>query len=116
MLQYAIKILVTAMVAVAVSEIAKRSNFWAALLASIPLTSVLAFVWLYLDTGSSEKVADLSVGILWLVIPSLVLLVALPLLLRAGWGFWLSLVVSMAATSLAYLLMVWLLRRAGIAI
>lgn len=114
MLQYAIKVLLTAAVVVAVSEIARRSNFWAALLASIPLTSVLAFVWLYLDTGSTAKVADLSIGIFWLVIPSLLLLVLLPLLLRAGWTFWLSLAASMIATSLAYLAMVWLLRRAGI--
>jgi hypothetical protein len=116
MLQYAIKILITAAVVVAVSEIARRNNFWAALLASIPLTSVLAFVWLYLDTASAAKVADLSVGIFWLVIPSLLLLILLPLLLRAGWNFWLSLLVSVTATSLAYLAMVWLLRRLGIEI
>jgi hypothetical protein len=116
MLQYAIKILLTAAVVVAVSEIAKRSSFWAALLASIPLTSVLAFVWLYVETGSVARVAALSVGIFWLVIPSLLLLVALPLLLRAGWGFWPSLLVSVAATALAYLAMAWLLRRIGIAL
>jgi hypothetical protein len=116
MLQYAIKLLLTAAVVVAVSEIAKCSNFWAALLASIPLTSVLAFVWLYLDTGSPAKVAELSLGIFWLVIPSLLLLVLLPLLLRAGWTFWLSLAVSIVATSLAYLAMLWLLHRVGIEI
>jgi len=116
MLQYAIKILLTAAVVVAVSEIAKRSNFWAALLASIPLTSVLAFVWLYVETGSTAKVADLSAGIFWLVIPSLLLLVLLPLLLRSGWSFWLSLAASTAATSLAYVAMAWLLRRFGIAL
>lgn len=116
MLQYAIKVLLTAVVVVAVSEIARRSNFWAALLASIPLTSVLAFVWLYLDTGSAARVAGLSLGIFWLVIPSLLLLVLLPLLLRAGWAFWSSLAVSIVATSLAYLAMVWLLRRLGVEI
>jgi hypothetical protein len=116
MLQYAVKILITAAVVVAVSEIARRSNFWAALLASIPLTSVLAFVWLYLDTGSATKVADLSVGIFWLVIPSLLLLVLLPLLLRGGWNFWVGLAVSVTATSLAYLAMIWLLRRFGMEI
>lgn len=116
MLQYAIKILLTAVVVVAVSEIARRSTFWAALLASIPLTSVLAFVWLYVETGSTARVADLSVGIFWLVIPSLLLLVLLPLLLRAGWDFWLSLVVSVAATSLGYLAMAWVLRRIGVAL
>jgi hypothetical protein len=43
--------------------------------------------WLYLDTGDAEKVASLSIGIFGLVLPSLVLFIALPLLLRAGWPF-----------------------------
>lgn len=114
MSQYAIKILLTAALVVAVSEIAKRSSFWAAALASLPLTSVLAFVWLYLDTGDTGKVAALAQGIFWLVIPSLLLLLLLPLLLRAGWNFWLSLLLSAAATSLGYVAMTWLLRRLGV--
>jgi hypothetical protein len=60
MWQYIIKIAVTAMVVVAVSEIAKRSPIWAALLASLPLTSLLALVWLCRDTGDSEQIAALS--------------------------------------------------------
>ena len=67
-----------------VSELAKRSSFWGAALASLPLTSLLAFVWLYLDTGDIQKVSSLSQGIFWLVLPSLLLFVVLPLLLRSG--------------------------------
>lgn len=111
---YAIKVAVTAIVVVAVAEIAKRSPIWAALLASLPLTSLLAFVWLYVDTGERERVAELAQGILWLVLPSLVLFVTLPLMLRAGWGFWTSLASSCAATAGAYLAMVWVLGRVGI--
>ena len=112
--QYAIKILLTAVLVVSVSEVAKRSSFWAAALASLPLTSVLAFAWLYIDTGDAPRVAALSQGILWLVIPSLVLFIALPLLLRAGLGFWLSLVASCACTAVAYVGMVRLLAQLGI--
>jgi hypothetical protein len=112
--QYALKIALSALVVVAVAEIAKRSTFWAAALASLPLTSVLAFVWLYLDTGDVEKVATLSVSIFWLVLPSLLLLVLLPLLLRAGVGFWLSLALSAVATALAYLGTIRLLGLFGI--
>ena len=56
MLYYTIKILLSSLVLVAVSEIAKRSSTLGALLASLPLTSLLAFVWLYLDTGDVQKV------------------------------------------------------------
>ena len=111
---YALKIGLSALILVAVAEVAKRSTFWAAALASLPLTSLLAFVWLYLDTGDVQKVATLAGGIFWLVLPSLLLFVLLPILLRLGWGFWLSLAVSSAATALAYLGMIKLLAAFGI--
>ena len=102
MTQYAIKVLITALVVVAVSETAKRSSLLGALIASLPLTSLLAFVWRYLDTRDTARVASLSTDILWLVLPSLVLFVMLPALLRQGWGFWSSLGVASACTALAY--------------
>jgi hypothetical protein len=111
---YGLKVAVSALVIVAVAEIAKRSPLWAAALASLPLTSLLAFVWLYLDTGDTRRVAALSQGIFWLVLPSLLLFLALPLLLRAGLGFWPALGLSMLGTALAYAAMLWLLGRLGI--
>lgn len=109
MLQYSVKIILSAIVIVAVSEVAKRNASWAAVLASLPLTSLLAFVWLYVDTGDVNRVALLSHEIFWLVLPSLLLFILLPVLLRAGWNFWLSLVVSCIATAAAYALTAWLL-------
>jgi len=114
MWQYVLKILVTAAVVVAVAEIAKRSTFWGAAIASLPLTSLLAFVWLYVDTGDTLRVADLSQSVFWLVLPSLTLFIALPLLLRSGAAFWLSLGVACVATAVAYFVMVWCLGRFGI--
>lgn len=114
MWQYPVKVILSAVVIVAIAEIAKRSTFWAAALASLPLTSVLAFVWLHVETGSAEQVATLSSGIFWLVLPSLVLFLALPMLLRAGWTFWPSLAVSAVATAAAYGAMVWVLGKAGV--
>jgi len=109
MWQYALKIGLSALILVAITEIAKRSSFWAAALASLPLTSLLAFVWLYVDTGDTQKIAALSSGIFWLVLPSLLLFVLLPILLRSGVGFWLSLLTASAATAVAYLGMIKLL-------
>lgn len=112
--QYALKIGLSALILVIIAEVAKRSTFWAAALASLPLTSLLAFVWLYHDTGDVQKIAALSNGIFWLVLPSLLLFVLLPLLLRGGLGFWFSLATASAATALAYLGMVKLLDAFGI--
>jgi len=111
---YALKIGLSALILVAIAEVAKRSTFWAAALASLPLTSLLAFVWLYLDSGDTQKIATLSGSIFWLGLPSLLLFVLLPVLLRSGWGFWASLAVSSAATALAYLGMIRLLAAFGI--
>jgi hypothetical protein len=114
MLYYVLKVAISAILIVVISELGKRSSLLGALLASLPLTSLLAFVWLYRDTHSVEKVAALSTGIFWLVLPSLVLFLLLPWMLRQGWDFWLSLVLSMALTALAYFGMTLLLRRFGI--
>lgn len=112
--QFAIKVVVTVAVVVAVSEIAKRSSFWAAVLASLPIISLLAFIWLYADTGSTLRVATLSQSIFWLVLPSLPLFLLLPVLLRSGWPFWRSLAVACVVTVGAYFCLVWLLERNGV--
>jgi predicted neutral ceramidase superfamily lipid hydrolase len=114
MLYYAIKILVSAVLIAAISEIAKRSSGLAALLAAVPLTSLLAFIWLHIEGSPGNDVADLSIQIFWLVIPSLLLFLLLPLMLRHGWNFWLSLALSMMATAGFYLTLLPLLRRMGV--
>lgn len=109
MWQYSIKIAVSVIILVTVSEIAKRSSFWGATLASLPFTSLLAFIWLYLDTGDAQKIISLSQGIFWLVLPSLVLFITFPLLLRIGVDFWVSLIIACLFTSVAYLATIRLL-------
>ena len=116
MLYATIKVLLTSVLVVAVSETAKRSALFGALIASVPLTSVLAMVWLYVDTGDTEKIARLSNGVFWLVLPSLVLFVSLPVLLRAGIGFYPSLGASIALTVGAYFAMLYILGLVGIEI
>jgi len=110
MMQFFVKVIVSALLIAAVSEVARRSTLVGALLASLPATSILAFVWLYRETGDAAKVAALSTDIFWLVLPSLTLFVLLPVLLRQGWGFWWSLAASCGATALAYGATVGLLR------
>ncbi len=111
MWQYVVKVAVTAVVVVGVAELAKRSSFWGAILASLPLTSLLSFLWLYADTGSTQRVAALSRSIFWFVFPSLAFVAVLPLLLRSGMSFWSSLAISSAITVAAYLGMIWILQR-----
>lgn len=116
MIHYAIKIALTSILVVAISEAARRSALVGALIASLPLTSLLAMIWLYAETGDVTKIAALSSGIFWLVLPSLVLFIALPLLLRGGLAFWPSLGVSVALTAASYAALLAILPRLGVEI
>lgn len=114
MWQYSLKILLTTALVVAVAEVGKRSSLWGAVLASLPLTSLLAFIWLYLDSSNTQSVAALSTSIFWLVLPSLLLFVTLPLLLKAHLPFWPSLLASCVVTIVSYFAMIWVLKRFNI--
>ncbi len=114
MLYYALKVILSALVIVAVSEIAKRSTGFAALVAALPVISLLAFVWMHVDGAPAERIADVSGDIFWLVLPSLLLFLLFPFLIRHGWGFWLALGVSVAATAGCYLALLPLLRKLGV--
>jgi hypothetical protein len=111
MLYYTAKVAISALVIVAISEVAKRSSGFAALIASLPLTSLLAFIWLHIDGEPSMKIAELASQIFWLVIPSLILFLLLPYLIYHGVSFWLSLGVSVLGTIVGYFLMLLLTRQ-----
>ncbi len=112
-MQYAIKTIVSALLIVFVAELSKRSSLLGALLASLPLVSILAMVWLYVDTGDTYRIATLATQIFWLVLPSLVLFIALPILLKNGVAFYPSLIISIILTAVCYLLLLFVLKRFG---
>jgi hypothetical protein len=114
MLYLAIKAAISGIIVALVSEIARRYPGWGGLVASLPLTSLLAMLWLWRDTGDAEQVAELSANTLWFIIPSLPFFIALPLLLRSGIGFWASLGIVVAATLALYALMFWAAPRLGV--
>ena len=103
MLYLIAKALVSGVVIVAASEAAKRSPTYGALLISLPLISILAMVWLWRDTGDSERIAALSESTFWLVLPTLPMFLVLPAMLRHGFAFWIALSVSCALTVALYL-------------
>jgi len=114
MLYYALKVAISAVVVVLITEIARRSTGFAALVAALPLTSLLAILWLHAEGAESARISELSIQIFWLVLPSLILFLLLPLLLRLGVGFWLSLAISVSATTACYFALMPLLRKLGV--
>ena len=100
-----------AIIAVA-SEAARRSSLLGAILVSLPLTSILAIIWLYRDTRDSAEVVDLSWSILWVIVPSLAFFVVLPLALRSI-AFWPALLLACTTTAVSYAVWIWGVRRLG---
>ena len=109
-----IKAGISGAIVAAVSEIARRYPGWGGLLASLPLTSLLAMIWLYRDSADAERVAELSVSTIWFFVPSVPLFLALPLLLRSGLGFWVSMAIVVVGTLALYALWFWAAPRLGI--
>jgi hypothetical protein len=103
-----------AAVVVLVKELAQRSALVGGFVASLPLTSLLAFVALWWATSDRERVAQLSTSIFWLVLPSLPLFAVFPFLLRRGLGFAPSLALACALTAACYAVLLRVLVRFGV--
>ena len=116
MLYLFIKAAISGAIVAAVSEIARRYPGWGGLVASLPLTSLLAMIWLFRDTHDAGRVAELSITTIWFIIPSVPLFIALPLLIRSGIGFWASMALVVAGTLLLYAAMFWIAPKVGLKI
>lgn len=99
-----------------VSEVSKKTGYLGGFIASLPITSMLALFWLYNDTKNSDKVAELSIGILLFVIPSMVFFIVLPILLKRELNFYLALIISSGIMVSGYALFSLILSRFGIKI
>ncbi|MEO6224630.1 MAG: DUF3147 family protein [Sphingomicrobium sp.] len=114
MLYLIVKAAVSGIIVAAVSEVARRYPGWGGLIASLPLTSLLAILWLWRDSRDELRIAELSMGAFWFVLPSLPLFGLLPLLLRSGIGFWASFAIGVAVTLALYSIMFWAAPRLGL--
>jgi hypothetical protein len=102
MTYFVIKSLLSGILIAAISEIARRSPGMAALVASLPLISILAVIWLWRDTGDTTRIADHLMATFWYVLPSLPMFVLFPVMLRSGTGFWTSLALGCVVTVVLY--------------
>lgn len=109
-----IKLVLSAAVIAISSELAKVSNFWASMVISLPLVTILSFCWTYFETADTQKIIDLSYNVFYLVIPSLAFFLILPLLLKHGIKFPLALFLSCGATAGGYYIYIFALGKMGI--
>jgi len=109
-----LKAALSGILVMAASETARKSPALGALIASLPLVSVLGMIWLWRDTGDVARIASHAQATFWYVLPSLPMFLLMPALLRAGVHFYLSLALSCLLTVVLYFAMILLLKRWGI--
>lgn len=107
MLYLAIKAAISGVIVAIVSEVAKRYPGFGALIASLPLVSVLGMMWLWHDKPDVPNMAAHVQATFWFVLPSLPMFLLMPWLLRSGMSFWAALAIGCALTIVLYLLMTW---------
>ena len=100
-------------VIVTASEIAKRSATFGAMVVSLPLASIMAISILYQDTRDTTQVADFAEAIVWLMIPSLVIFLVTPWMLRRDYGFEVSMGTGIVCTIILYAIGAWAAQSIG---
>jgi hypothetical protein len=108
------KLLLSALVIVLVTKIQLFHDRLSALLIALPLTSLLAMVWMRVEGQEPERIANHAEGTFWFVLPTLPMFLVLPWMLRHGWGFGAALAANCLLTAALFLLLVAALKPFGI--
>jgi hypothetical protein len=108
------KLVLSAAIIVIVTKIQWFNDRLSALLIALPLSSLLAMIWMHGEGQSPQRLANHAEGTFWFVLPTLPMFLILPWMLRKGWGFWPSLLANCLLTTGFFWLTVAVLRRFGL--
>jgi hypothetical protein len=111
---FVVRALLSGLIVALVALLARRSPALGALVASLPLVSILAMLWLWHDMGDKARIAAHAEATFWYVLPSLPMFLLIPALLRAGAGFGVALAAGCALTIALYLVTVLIAARFGV--
>tara|TARA_B100000674_G_C37119536_1_gene592800 strand:- start:89 stop:478 length:390 start_codon:yes stop_codon:yes gene_type:complete len=108
------KLFLTALVILMVTKVQVFHDRISALLVALPLTSLLAMIWMRVEGQDAGRIANHAEGTFWFVLPTLPMFLLLPWMLRNGWGFGNALVINCLVTVILFLGLVAILKRVGI--
>ncbi len=111
---FVIRAILSGILIALIAWVGKKTPAAGALIASLPLISILAMIWLWRDTGDAKLLADHAEATFWYVLPSLPMFLLIPWLLRGGHGFWLAMAAGILMTIVLYLLTILIAARFGI--
>ncbi len=113
-MDFAVRAILSGIIIALIAFVGRKAPAAGALIASLPLISILGMVWLWRDTGDSKLLANHAEATFWYVLPSLPMFLLIPWMLRNGYGFWLALSVAVVMTVLLYLATIGIAARFGV--
>ena len=109
------KIILTALIIFSVAQISERSTVIAAVLASIPIVSVLSMMMMFHEGQTAMEISSFAKAIVWLLIPSLLMFIVMPWLIESrNWEFYPALAAGLACTVTGYFFMIQVMDRFGL--
>lgn len=105
------KYALTALVIVVVSEVAKRNDRLGALIASLPLVTIMVMIWLHVEKQPELKIANHAYYTFWYVLPTMPMFLLMPWMIRKGFGFWPALGAGSLLTILSFAAAALILKR-----
>ena len=112
--EFVTRALLSGLIIATIAVIGRKAPAVAALVASLPLISILAMIWLWRDTGNVRLLADHAEATFWYVLPSLPMFLVIPYMLRNGLSFWVALAAGVALTVVLYLITIGIAARFGV--
>jgi hypothetical protein len=111
---FIIRALLSGVIIACIAVIGRKAPAAGALIASLPLISIMGMLWLWHDTGDKRLLANHAEATFWYVLPSLPMFLLVPWMLRTGFGFWTALLSAIIVTMLLYLATIWIAARFGV--
>ena len=112
-----VKILLTAVIILVVTKLQLLSDRLSALLIALPLTSLLAMIWMRHESKVPDQakrissIADHAFYTFWFVLPTLPMFLIIPWMLRRGHGFYFTLFANAVLTTALFWILVVTLKK-----
>lgn len=114
MTAFVIRAILSGLIVALIAMVARRSPAAGALIASLPLVSLLGMIWLWRDTRDATRLAAHAEATFYYVLPSLPMFLLIPWILRNGGNFWVAIGAGCVLTILLYLVTIVIAARFGV--
>ena len=109
MVFYLLKLVITAVIVVIITEIAKVNIKLAAVITAMPLVTILSILWMYYEGATNEKISFYIINTLTYIISTIPMFIFFPYLLSKT-NFFITLGISIMLIGLSAFLLNFILK------